>query len=172
MCRGIHPGKIRLYKEAGFKMAKWPGGNFVSAYDWYDGLGDPDKRPPKVQPMWGDAVESNDVGIHEFMDFCKLIGAEPDMVVDSGFGEARVAAEQVEYCNGSTDTRLGKMRAANGHPEPYNIRLWTIGNEMYGRWQYGHLSLNQYCVKHNYMVGSHEEGGPDDQAHFRRRKRL
>ena len=158
--QGYYPGKIRLYKEAGFKMAKWPGGNFVSAYDWYDGLGDLDKRPPKVQPMWGDSVESNDVGIHEFMDFCKLIGAEPDMVVDSGFGEARVAAEQVEYCNGSTDTRLGKMRAQNGHPEPYNIRLWTIGNEMYGRWQYGHLSLNQYCVKHNYMAEAMKKVDP------------
>jgi alpha-N-arabinofuranosidase len=158
--QGYYPGKIRLYKEAGFKMAKWPGGNFVSAYDWYDGLGDPDKRPPKVQPMWGDSVESNDVGIHEFMDFCKLIGAEPDMVVDSGFGEARVAAEQVEYCNGSTDTRMGKLRAANGHPEPFNIRLWTIGNEMYGRWQYGHLSLNQYCVKHNYMAEAMKKVDP------------
>jgi alpha-N-arabinofuranosidase len=158
--KGYHPGRIRLYKEAGFKMAKWPGGNFVSAYDWYDGLGDPDKRPPRAEPMWGNSVESNDVGIHEFIDFCALVGAEPDLVVDSGFGEARVAAEEVQYCNGSTDTRLGKLRAANGHPEPFNVRLWTIGNEMYGRWQYGHMTLNQYCVKHNYIAEAMKKVDP------------
>ena len=149
---GFHAGMVRLYKEAGFKMAKWPGGNFVSAYDWYDGIGDPDKRPPRQQPMWSDRVEPNDVGLHEFVAFCRLLGAEPYVAINSGFGEARVAAEEVEYCNGSTDTRLGKLRAENGHPEPFNIRLWCIGNEMYGPWQFGHMSLNQYWVKHNYIV--------------------
>ena len=150
--QGFHAGMIKLYKEAGFKMAKWPGGNFVSAYDWYDGLGDPDKRPPRPQPMWRNMVESNDVGIHEFVAFCRLLGAEPYVTVNSGFGDARTAAEEVEYCNGSTSTRLGKLRAENGHPEPFNVRLWCIGNEMYGPWQYGHMSLNQYWVKHNDIV--------------------
>lgn len=147
--QGFHAGKIRLYREAGFKMAKWPGGNFVSAYDWYDGIGDRDKRPPRPQPMWGNRIESNDMGIEEFVAFCRLLGAEPYVAVNSGFGEARVAAEEVEYCNGSTDTRLGKLRAENGYPEPFGIRLWCIGNEMYGYWQFGHMSLNQYWVKHN-----------------------
>ena len=150
--QGFHAGMIRLYREAGFKMAKWPGGNFVSAYDWYDGIGDRDKRPPRPQPMWRNMVESNDVGIHEFVAFCRLLGAEPYVTVNSGFGDARSAAEEVEYCNGSTSTRLGKMRAENGHPEPFNVRLWCIGNEMYGPWQYGHMSLNQYWVKHNDIV--------------------
>jgi alpha-N-arabinofuranosidase len=149
---GFHAGMVRLYKEAGFKMAKWPGGNFVSAYDWYDGLGDPDKRPPRLQPMWSDRVESNDVGLHEFVAFCRLLSAEPYLTINSGFGEARVAAEEVEYCNSSTDTRLGKLRAENGSPEPFNIRLWCIGNEMYGPWQFGHMPLSQYWVKHNYIV--------------------
>ena len=80
------------------------------------------------------------------------VGAEPDLAIDSGFGSAREATEQVEYCNGSVETRMGKMRAENGHPEPFNIRCWTIGNEMYGPWQYGHMSLDQYWVKHNYIV--------------------
>jgi alpha-N-arabinofuranosidase len=150
--RGFHAGMIRLYKEAGFKMAKWPGGNFVSAYDWYDGIGDPDKRPPRLQPMWSDRVESNDVGLHEFVAFCRLLDADPYLTINSGFGDARGAAEEVEYCNGSTDTRLGKLRAQNGSPEPFNIRLWCIGNEMYGPWQFGHMSLSQYWVKHNYIV--------------------
>jgi alpha-N-arabinofuranosidase len=158
--QGFHAGMLRLYKEAGFKMAKWPGGNFVSAYDWYDGIGDRDKRPPRPEPMWGDRIESNDVGLHEFMDFCRLLGAEPDLAINSGFGEARVAAEEVEYCNGSTDTRLGRMRAENGHPEPFNVRLWTIGNEMYGFWQFGYMSLDQYWVKHNYIVEAMREVDP------------
>ena len=149
---GFHPGMIRLFKETGFKMFKWPGGNFVSSYDYRDGLGDRDKRPPRLQPMWSNRVESNDVGLHEFMALCRLVGAEPDLAIDSGFGSAREAAEQVEYCNGSANTRMGEMRAENGHPEPFNIRYWTIGNEMYGRWQYGHMSLDQYWVKHNYIV--------------------
>ncbi len=150
--QGFHAGTIRLFREMGFKMFKWPGGNFVSAYDWRDGLGDRDKRPPRLQPMWSDRVESNDVGLHDFMALCRMVGAEPDLAIDSGFGSAREAAEQVEYCNGSVDTRMGKMRAENDHPEPFSIRCWTIGNEMYGPWQYGHMSLDQYCVKHNYIV--------------------
>jgi alpha-N-arabinofuranosidase len=150
--QGFHSGMIRLFKEAGFKMFKWPGGNFVSAYDWRDGLGDRDERPPRLQPMWSDRAESNDVGLHDFIALCRLAGAEPDLTIDSGFGSAREAAEQVEYCNGSAETRMGKMRAENGHPEPFHVRCWTIGNEMYGPWQYGHMSLDQYCVKHNYIV--------------------
>jgi alpha-N-arabinofuranosidase len=150
--QGFHAGMIRLFKEEGFKMFKWPGGNFVSAYDWRDGVGDRDKRPPRVQPMWSDMVESNDVGLHEFIALCRLVGAEPDLTIDSGFGSAREAAEEVEYCNGSVATRMGRMRAENGHPAPLNVRYWTIGNEMYGPWQYGHMSLDQYWVKHNYIV--------------------
>ena len=83
---------IRLFKEEGFKMFKWPGGNFVSAYDYRDGLGDRDKRPPRLQPMWSDRVEPNDVGLHEFIALCRLVGAEPDLAIDSGFGSAREAA--------------------------------------------------------------------------------
>jgi alpha-N-arabinofuranosidase len=150
--QGFRSGMIRLFKEEGFKMLKWPGGNFVSAYDWRDGLGDRDKRPPRLQVMWSDGIESNDVGLHEFIALCRLIGAEPDLAIDSGFGSAREAAEQVEYCNGSINTRMGKMRAENGSPEPFNVRWWCIGNEMYGPWQYGHMSLDQYWVKHNMIV--------------------
>jgi alpha-N-arabinofuranosidase len=150
--QGFNAGMVRLFKDAGFKMAKWPGGNFVSGYDFYDGLGDIDKRPPRFQSMWSSRVESNDVGLHEFIALCRLLGAEPDLTINSGFGSAREAAEQVEYCNMPVTTRLGKMRADNGHPEPFNIRLWTIGNEMYGPWQFGRMSLNQYWEKHNRIV--------------------
>lgn len=151
---GFHAGMIRLFKEEGFRMLKWPGGNFVSTYDWRDGVGDRDTRPPRFQPMWGNRIESNDVGLHELLGLCRLIGAEPNVVIDSGFGSARDAAEEVEYCNGSADTPMGRLRAANGHPEPFKVRLWSIGNEMYGPWQYGHMSLDQYWVKHNHIVAA------------------
>jgi alpha-N-arabinofuranosidase len=151
--QGFHAGMIRYYKEQGFKMAKWPGGNFVSSYDFYDGLGDPDKRPPRGR-------ESNDVGLHEYIALCRLLGAEPDLTINSGYASARDAAEQVEYCNGSIQTRLGALRARNGHPEPFHIRYWTIGNEMYGPWQDGHMSLNQYWVKHNNIVEAMRKADP------------
>jgi Alpha-L-arabinofuranosidase len=159
--QGFHTNMVKLYKEAGFKMMKWPGGNFVSAYDFRDGLGDRDKRPPRLQAMWSEAIESNDVGLHDFIALCRLVGAEPDLAIDSGFGSAREAAEQVEYCNSPATTRMGKMRAENGSPEPFNVRCWTIGNEMYGPWQYGHMSLDQYCVKHNWIVEAMRKVDPN-----------
>jgi alpha-N-arabinofuranosidase len=143
--QGFHSGMIRLFKEEGFKMFKWPGGNFVSSYDWRDGLGDRDKRPPRGN-------ESNDVGLHDFIALNRLVGAEPDLAIDSGYGSAREAAEEVEYCNGAATTRMGRMRAENGSPEPFHVRCWTIGNEMYGPWQAGHMSLDQYWVKYNNVV--------------------
>jgi alpha-N-arabinofuranosidase len=158
--QGFHTNMVELYKEAGFKMLKWPGGNFVSAYDFRDGLGDRDKRPPRLQVMWSDAIESNDIGLHDFIALCRLVGAEPDLAIDSGFGSAREAAEQVEYCNGSVSTRMGKLRAENGSPEPFNVRLWCIGNEMYGPWQFGQMSLDQYCVKHNWIVEAMKKVDP------------
>ncbi|MGE5487404.1 MAG: alpha-N-arabinofuranosidase [bacterium] len=159
--QGFHAGMVRYLREAGFKMVKWPGGNFVSGYDWYDGIGDIDKRPPRHQAMWNSRVEPNDIGLHEFITLCRLLGAEPNVTVNSGFGSAREAAEEVEYCNSSTDTRLGKLRADNGHPEPFKVRLWTIGNEMYGPWQFGRMSLNQYWEKHNRIVEAMRAVDPD-----------
>ncbi len=145
--QGYRPGMLKYLKEIGITIARWPGGNFVSAYDWRDGLGDPDKRPPRIGPV-RPTIESNDVGADEFMVMCKLLGAEPYVAVNSGFGEARSAAEEVEYFNGSAQTPMGRLRAANGHPEPYRVKYWGIGNEMYGNWQYGHIQLHQYWVKH------------------------
>ena len=151
--QGFHAGMVKLYKDAGYAMAKWPGGNFVSQYDWRDGLGDRDKRPPRNR-------ESNDVGIHEFMAFCKLLGAEPYLAIDSGYGDDFSAAQEVEYVNGPATSPMGKLRAANGHPEPFKVRLWCIGNEMYGFWQAGHMSLNQYSEKHNRIVKAMKKVDP------------
>jgi alpha-N-arabinofuranosidase len=127
---------------------RWPGGNFVSAHDWRDAIGEPDRRPPTWDPVWS-AVQPNDIGTDEFMTLCRLTGVEPYITVNSGFGDARSAAEYVEYANGPATTPWGARRAANGHPEPYRVRYWNIGNEMWGSYQYGYMPLPQYVVKHN-----------------------
>ncbi|HVO12214.1 MAG TPA: alpha-N-arabinofuranosidase [Vicinamibacteria bacterium] len=127
---------------------RWPGGNFVSAHDWRDAIGAPDRRPPVWDPVWN-ALQSNDVGTDEFMALCRLTNVEPYITVNSGFGDARSAAEYVEYANAPATTPWGAKRAANGHPEPYRVRYWNIGNEMWGSWQYGYMPLAQYTVKHS-----------------------
>ncbi len=91
--------------------------------------------------MWGNAMESNDMGMHEFMAFCRLIGAEPDVAVNTGFGEAAGRGGRGGILQWIGRHTMGKLRAENGHPEPFKVRLWTIGNEMYGPWQFGYMSL-------------------------------
>jgi len=95
------------------------------------------------------AMQTNDVGMDEFMTLCTLIGVDPYITVNAGFGDAHSAAEELEYINGSANTRLGAMRARNGHPEPYHVKFWDIGNEPYGKWQHGHTDLKYYVLKHN-----------------------
>lgn len=146
--KGFRPDTLQLMRELDSPVYRWPGGNFVSDYNWKDGIGDRDKRPPRKNPAWT-GIEHNDVGIHEFMDLCRLIDTEPFIAVNTGKGSVELAAEEVEYCNGSVDTPMGKWRAENGHPEPYNVKWWAVGNEMYGDWQLGHMPLEEYVLKHN-----------------------
>ena len=148
---GFKAATLRYLKELGIEIARWPGGNFVSAYDWRDGLGDRDQRPPRRELAWN-GMESNDMGVDDFMTFCRLIGATPYLAVNSGLGDAHSAAEEVEYVNGPATSRLGRLRAANGHPAPYGVKIWGVGNEMYGPWQWGHMLITQYAEKHNLMV--------------------
>lgn len=156
---GFRADQIRMLKEQGIEIARWPGGNFVSAYDWRDGIGDPDKRPPRRELAWG-MLESNDMGIDDFMTFCHLLGAEPYIAVNTGLGDAHSAAEEVEYVNGAASSPMGKWRAANGHAAPYGVKIWGIGNEMYGPWQWGHIPINQYVEKHNMVVAAMRKVDP------------
>jgi alpha-N-arabinofuranosidase len=146
--KGMRADTLELLKQLNAPIYRWPGGNFVSGYDWRDGIGDRDKRPPRKNPAWT-GIEHNDFGLDEFIIFCREVGAEPLIVVNSGFGDAHSAAEEVEYANGSADSPMGKWRAANGHSEPYNVTWWGIGNEMYGSWQLGYMKLEHYVQKHN-----------------------
>ena len=127
---------------------RFPGGNFVSSHEWRDAIGDPDRRPPVWDPVW-EAVQPNDVGTDEFLTLCGLLGVEPYITVSAGFADAYSAAQYVEYTNGSVHTEMGRQRAANGHPEPYGVKFWGIGNEAWGSWQMGAMSVDQFVHKHN-----------------------
>jgi alpha-N-arabinofuranosidase len=148
---GFRADVLALLRELDAPVYRWPGGNFVSGYDWRDGIGDPDRRPPRQNPAW-QGIEHNDVGLHEFLRLCDLIGAEPYVTVNTGLGTPEQAAEELAYVNGPADRPLGELRARNGHPEPYGVRWWAIGNEMYGDWQLGHLPLEEYVRKHRRTV--------------------
>jgi len=134
---GADPEIIALLKEAKLSVLRWPGGNFVSAYHWMNGVGPTEARPTAPNPVWGGTFESNWVGTDKFLAWCRHVGCEPMICVNAGNGTPEEAAGWVEYCNGGEDTDLGRLRALNGHPEPHNVKYWEIGNEIFGRHQVG-----------------------------------
>ncbi len=127
-------------------LIRWPGGNMVSGYHWEDALGNRDKRMPRWERAWSN-WEWNDFGTDEYIRFCRIVGTEPYICVNAGEGQADEAARWVEYCNGSVNTPYGKLRAKNGHAEPYHVKYWGIGNEIYGNWQLGCLDATKYALK-------------------------
>lgn len=130
-------------------LLRWPGGNFVSGYNWRDGIDpDRDKRPPRANPAWKN-IEHNDVGIHEFMELCDLLKTEPYVALNMGKGSVEDAAAEVQYIVGDPALPMGKIRAANGHREPWAVKHWAVGNEMYGTWQLGYQPVDSYVLKHN-----------------------
>ena len=148
---GMRADTLALLQELDAPIYRWPGGNFVSGYDWRDGIGDPDKRPPRWERAWN-AIEHNDFGIDEFVRFCREIDTEPLAVVNTGLGDVDMAVQMLEYCNGDPNTVMGRKRAGNGNKKPFGIIWWGIGNEMYGGWQMGHMPLDEYVQKHNRFV--------------------
>ena len=146
--QGFRAEVVAALKQLQFGVLRFPGGNFVSAHEWRDAVGDIDKRPPILDPVWH-AVQPNDVGTDEFITLCRLLGVEPYITVSAGFGDEWSARELVEYANGAAATPMGKWRAANGHPQPYHVKFWGIGNEPWGDYQMGAMSLPQYEIKHN-----------------------
>lgn len=146
--QGFRAEVIAALKQLHSGVYRWPGGNFVSGHEWRDAIGDPDKRPPIMDPAWH-AVQTNDVGTDEFMTLCRLLDVEPYITVNGGFGDAWSAAQLVEYANGATTTPMGKLRAANGYPQPYHVKFWGVGNEPWGEWQLGFMPVAQWELKHN-----------------------
>jgi alpha-N-arabinofuranosidase len=148
---GWRADTLALLRELDSPVYRWPGGNFVSGYDWQDGIGERDCRPPRKNPAWK-GIESNDVGLHEFMALMREIGAEPYLAVNTGLAGASSSAALVQYANGAVTSPQGRRRAENGSPAPFGVKLWAIGNEMYGDWQLGHMPLAKYVEKHRQVV--------------------
>jgi alpha-N-arabinofuranosidase len=148
---GMRADTLELLKQLNSPVYRWPGGNFVSGYDWGVGFGDRDRRPPRKNPAWT-GVEHNDFGTDEFIAFCREVGTAPMIAVNTGFGDAYSAAQWVEYCNAATSTIGGGWRQQNGHAQPYSVKYWCVGNEMFGPWQLGFMQMQHYTLKHNLVA--------------------
>ena len=146
--QGFRAEVIAQLKQLNSGVYRFPGGNFLSGHEWRNAIGDPDKRPPIMDPVWH-AVQPNDVGTDEFMTLCRLLNVEPYVTVNAGFGDEWSAAQLVEYANGAVTTPMGRLRAANGHAEPYHVKFWGVGNEPWGEWQLGFMPVAQWELKHD-----------------------
>ncbi len=141
---GFRQDVIELLKPLGMPTIRYPGGNFVSAYDWRDGVGPRERRRVRPDYAWR-SRETNQFGTDEFMSWCKALGTEPMMAVNLGTLGTAAAGELVEYCNLPTGCYWSDQRKANGHADPYNVKLWCLGNEMDGVWQAGHVPADEYA---------------------------
>jgi alpha-N-arabinofuranosidase len=143
---GFRTDVLAALQRLRFTVMRYPGGNFASGYHWEDGIGPRHQRPLRSERAW-DSQEPNQVGTDEFMSLCRKMGWQPLLTVNLGSGTAEDARNWVEYCNALAGTRYGDRRAANGHPQPYGVKLWCLGNEMDGPWQIGHCSAEEYASR-------------------------
>jgi alpha-N-arabinofuranosidase len=141
--RGFRTDVLDLLRELRMGVLRWPGGNFVSNYHWTDGIGPRDARPRRPELAWN-GEESNRFGTDEFMAYCAELGTDPYICLNMGTGTLEEALAWVEYCNGARDTAWAAARRENGRDQPYRVRYWGLGNEMYGDWQVGALSAEEY----------------------------
>ncbi len=144
--RGLRTDVLEALREQAYTTIRYPGGNFLSGYNWLDGVGPKEKRPSRRELAW-QSVETNQFGTNEFMEFCKAINAEPMLAVNMGTGTIQSASDLVEYCNVPGGTYWSDLRASHGAREPHNVRYWCVGNEMDGPWQIGHLDAVAYGNK-------------------------
>ena len=140
---GFRKDVLELVKKLNVPIVRYPGGNFVSGYNWEDGTGDKAKRPKKLELAW-ESTETNEVGIDEFQEWAKQADADIMMAVNLGTRGPQDAQNLVEYCNLNTDTYYANMRKENGFKEPFDIKTWCLGNEMDGPWQIGRKTAEEY----------------------------
>lgn len=157
-CR-IWPKVMKHIRDLRPSMMRFPGGCAADCYDWKDGIGPKDQRPVRINQHWG-GMSQNQFGTDEFLEFCRVLGCEPLICVNFGSSTPGEAADWVEYCNGSTDTVWGRKRAENGHPEPYGVRYWEIGNEVFGSWEIGHCNAGIYAEKYLTFAKAMKEKDP------------
>ena len=141
--QGFRKDVLDLVRELNVPVVRYPGGNFVSGYRWEDGVGPVGLRPRRAELAWR-TIEPNLVGTNEFADWSRKAGAEVMMAVNLGSRGMDDARALVEYCNFPTGTAWSDLRKAHGWPDPHNIKLWCLGNEMDGPWQIGHKTAEEY----------------------------
>ncbi|WP_029069014.1 alpha-N-arabinofuranosidase [Jonesia quinghaiensis] len=141
---GFRTDVLALTRELGATSVRYPGGNFVSGYRWEDGIGPVEKRPTRLDLAWHSS-DPNHVGVDEYMTWCAKAGVEPMMAVNLGTRGVQEALDLLEYCNVPSGTYWSDLRRANGHEEPYRIKMWCLGNEMDGPWQIGHKTEHEYA---------------------------
>ena len=144
--RGLRQDVIAALRDQGYTVVRYPGGNFLSGYNWLDGVGPKEQRPRRRNLAW-QSIETNQFGTNEFIKFCDAIDAAPMLSVNMGTGDIQSAANLVEYCNAPTGTYWADLRASHGYPQPHDVRYWCVGNEMDGPWQIGHLDAVAYGNK-------------------------
>jgi alpha-N-arabinofuranosidase len=133
-------------RQMGVPIVRYPGGNFVSGYNWLDGVGPKQDRPRVLDKAWN-SINSNQFGTNEFMAWCKATGTLPLMGLNLGTGRPEEAAALVEYCNVDKGTKWSDLRRKHGFAEPYKVKHWCLGNEMDGPWQIGHMTATEYGLK-------------------------
>ncbi len=141
---GFRTDVLEAAKGLNIPILRYPGGNFVSNYNWKDGVGP--ERPNRMELAWH-RLETNEIGTNEFMDYANKLGTEPYFAVNLGTGTIKEAQEWVEYCNVAEGPYYAELRKKHGYPEPHNIKYWSLGNEMDGYWQMGHLNAEDYSKK-------------------------
>ncbi len=141
---GYRKDVMEAVKGLGVSILRWPGGNFVSGYNWKDGVGPRDLRPPRPDHAWG-ALETNRFGTDEFLNYCQRIGTQPYLCINAGLGSVDDARQWVEYCNEKRDTYWARQRRKNGHEQPWDVKYWGLGNEIDGPWQLGHKNAEDYA---------------------------
>ena len=156
---GFDPDVVQFWREARTSLLRFPGGNFVSAYHWKEGIGPRDQRRAHLNPAWP-VIEWNHVGTDEWMAFARTLGAQPLICINCGSGSPEEAADWVRYCNEPATGRWGAVRAANGHPTPYNVRDWEVGNELWGHWQVGRCNPEQYARRYDAFASAMLEADP------------
>jgi alpha-N-arabinofuranosidase len=143
---GFRKDVMEEIRNLGVPIIRYPGGNFVSGYNWLDGVGPKKDRPLVLDKAWN-SLNSNQFGTNEFMAWCKLVGTDPLMGLNLGTGTPEQAAALVEYCNVDKGTEWSELRRKHGYPDAYNVKHWCLGNEMDGPWQIGHITATEYGMK-------------------------
>ncbi len=144
--RGFRWDVLDALKRLKFTAMRYPGGNFVSGYDWLDGVGPREKRPAKMDLAW-QSLEPNQFGTNEFIEMSNEMDWTPMMAVNLGTGTPAEARNWLEYTNGKERTYWADLRREHGYEDPHNIKLWCLGNEMDGPWQIGHVPAEHYAVR-------------------------